>query len=69
MEDFIPLQPKEAFSFRRFLGAVNQAGKEFGFDEIAGDPYNPDDECDWLEVFREGLTPAQAVARAVGQAS
>ncbi len=51
---------KEALALRQWIREVNALGEQYGFEEIAGTPDDP--EAEYVERWREGETPAEVIA-------
>lgn len=55
---------QEMKALRQWIREVNAEGVRFGHEEMAGTPDDPDP--DYVELWREGKTPAEVIAADFG---
>lgn len=52
---------------RQWIRDVNRLGDDYGHEETAGTPDEP--EAEMVDAFKRGLTPEQAIIEAFGDAT
>lgn len=55
----------DAMRLRRWIREVNQLGLQYGYEDMAGTPDDPD--FDYVDRFEAGETPAQVIAGDFGE--